>query len=93
MVLVHTTCIAMGMDAINNTTPLENMLHRSDSGGDSHTQQVLEAVKLRPRMELALTILKKEHAIVDLQAEISQQIEAKVNFSSDLFLHFPGVHQ
>lgn len=42
-------------------------------------QQVLETVALRPRMELALTLLKKEHAIVDLQAEISEQIEAKVN--------------
>ncbi len=42
-------------------------------------QQVLETVEIRPRMEVALTILKKEHAIVDLQEEISKQIEAKVS--------------
>jgi len=42
-------------------------------------QKVLETVGLRARMEVALTILKKEHAIVDLQEEISKQIEAKVS--------------
>lgn len=42
-------------------------------------QKVLETVEVRPRMELALTILKKEHTIVDLQEEISKQIEEKVS--------------
>ncbi|SPD72084.1 Lon protease 1 [uncultured Desulfobacterium sp.] len=41
-------------------------------------QKVLEAVEIKARMRLALTILKKEHAIVDLQEEISKQIEDKV---------------
>ena len=41
-------------------------------------QTVLETVELKERMRLALTILKKERAIVDLQEEISKQIEEKV---------------
>lgn len=42
-------------------------------------QQVLETVEIKTRMRVALTILKKERAIVDLQEEISQQIEAKIS--------------
>lgn len=42
-------------------------------------QKVLETLGIRSRMEIALTILKKEHAIVDLQEEISRQIEEKVS--------------
>ncbi|MBW2203279.1 MAG: endopeptidase La, partial [Deltaproteobacteria bacterium] len=42
-------------------------------------QKVLETVEVRSRMEVALTLLKKEHAIVDLQEEISKQIEEKVS--------------
>jgi len=42
-------------------------------------QKVLETVEIRSRMKVALTILKKEHAIVDLQEEISKQIEEKVS--------------
>ncbi len=42
-------------------------------------QKVLETVEVRSRMEVALTILKKEHTIVDLQEEISKQIEEKVS--------------
>ena len=42
-------------------------------------QQVLETVEIRARMKVVLTILKKEHAIIDLQEEISKQIEAKIS--------------
>jgi len=50
-------------------------------------QKVLETVAIRPRMKIALTLLKKEHAIVDLQEEISKQIEAKVSKNQrDFFL-------
>ena len=50
-------------------------------------QKALETVAIRPRMKIALTLLKKEHAIVDLQEEISKQIEAKVNKNQrDFFL-------
>ncbi|MBW1851303.1 MAG: endopeptidase La [Deltaproteobacteria bacterium] len=42
-------------------------------------QKVLETLEIRSRMKIALTILKKEHAIVDIQEQISKQIEEKVN--------------
>lgn len=42
-------------------------------------QSVLEATDIRERLKTALTILKKEHAVVDLQAEISKHIEEKVS--------------
>ena len=42
-------------------------------------QKVLETLEIRSRMKVALTILKKEHAIVDIQEQISKQIEEKVN--------------
>ncbi|MBN2062808.1 MAG: endopeptidase La [Deltaproteobacteria bacterium] len=42
-------------------------------------QEVLEAVNIRERLKIALTLLKKEHAVVDLQAEISKHIEEKVS--------------
>jgi ATP-dependent Lon protease len=50
-------------------------------------QEVLEAVKLRPRMVAALTLLKKERTIVDLQEQISKQIEEKISkHQRDFFL-------
>jgi ATP-dependent Lon protease len=42
-------------------------------------QKVLETVEIKARMRFALTILKKEHAVVDLQEQISKQIEEKVS--------------
>lgn len=42
-------------------------------------QKVLETIELRPRMRTSLTLLKKEHTVVDLQAEISKQIEEKIS--------------
>jgi ATP-dependent Lon protease len=42
-------------------------------------QKVLETVEIKARMRFALTILKKEHAVVDLQEQISKQIEDKVS--------------
>jgi len=42
-------------------------------------QEVLENVELRPRMMTVLTLLKKERTVVDLQEEISKQIEEKVS--------------
>ena len=50
-------------------------------------QKVLETMELRPRMRVALTLLKKEHTIVDLQADIGKQIEEKIsNQQREFFL-------
>ena len=42
-------------------------------------QKVLETIEIKPRMKVALTLLKKELAIVDLQADISKKIEEKIS--------------
>ena len=42
-------------------------------------QKVLETVELLPRLNVALTLLKKERTVVDLKEEISKQIEEKIS--------------
>jgi len=65
--------------SMNDPGRLSDMAAAITSSDRNMAQKILETVEIRPRMRIALTLLKKERTIVDLQDEISKQIEEKVS--------------
>ena len=74
----HVSYFARRID-VTNPYALADFAASLTTADAKELQDVLETVELEPRLQKALLLLKKEHALNQLQASIKQDVEKRID--------------